>query len=369
MDAQLFHSLRLIRSHRVGPATYHRLIAEYGSAAAALKALPQIAEKAGVSKYTAFGEEAAEAEITAAKRAKAQPLLFGRKGYPVAFETLDDPPPFLWALGNPALLSKPGIALVGARNASSLGTRMARSLAQGAGRAGYVVVSGLARGIDAAAQDAAVNSGTIAVMAGGVDQLYPPENHGLYQAIREKGLLISEQPMGLAPQARHFPRRNRLISGLSLGVVVVEAALKSGSMITARDAVDQGREVFAVPGHPLDPRAAGCNALLRDGARVVRDFADIAAELAPPEASAIRRIGAPRDQMCQRNLPGIAPAAPPTTDIRAMILAALSPSPISEDALIQSLGQPVTEVSSALTHLEIDGLLSRQSGGMLARIV
>lgn len=365
MDPNLISSLCLIRSRRVGPSTYHRLLAEYGTAQAALEALPEIASQAGVKRYAACGEEAALAELSAAKSAGARPLLFGRSGYPPAFAALDDPPPFLWALGDISLLAKPAIALVGARNASSLGTRMARKLAVESGQAGYVVISGLARGVDAAAHDAALQTGTIAVMAGGVDMLYPPQNRLLYEKIGQMGLILSEQPMGVSPQARHFPRRNRLISGLSSGVVVVEAALKSGSMITARDAVDQGREVFAVPGHPLDARASGCNALLRDGARLVRDFADIAAELRP--LSGVAPFKNPAPATAKATSPP--PSPPHANDIGQNVLAALSPSPISEDELIRSLGQPAAQVSRALTRLELEGALIRQSGGLLALAV
>ncbi len=271
--------LRLIRSHRVGPATFARLMAEHGDAAAALEALPALARASGVNGYAAFPREAAEAELEAAQACGAFALCLNDPLYPAELAEISDAPPLLWARGNVDALGQPCVAIVGARNASSLGLRMARALAEGLGRDGVCVVSGLARGIDAAAHGAAQATGTVAVLAGGVDYIYPSENAPLAERILETGLLISEQPMGLEPQARHFPRRNRLISGLSLGVVVVEAAPRSGSLITVRDALEQGREVMAVPGHPFDGRAGGCNILIREGATLVRDAADVASAL------------------------------------------------------------------------------------------
>ena len=272
--------LRLLRSRRVGPTTFHRLLAEHGSAAAALDALPGVAAKAGVANYAPATTEVAEAEWTAAERAGAVPLAIGSAPYPALLAMLPDAPPFLWAIGDPALLDRPLIALVGARSASSLGLRMARRLAAELGEAGHVVVSGLARGIDTAAHQGALPHGTVAVFAGGVDVIYPSENAALAQEIGETGLILSEQPMHLSPQARHFPARNRIIAGLASATVVVEAASKSGSLLTARAALDTGREVLAVPGHPFDARAGGCNMLIRDGAALVRGARDVIEALA-----------------------------------------------------------------------------------------
>ena len=241
-------------------------MAEHGSAQAALAALPALAAAAGESDYAPFPTEAAWREIDSGTRRGARLLFLGAPGYPAALAALSDPPPVLWARGCQAVLDRPAVALVGSRNASSLGGRMARKLAEGLGFHGLTVVSGLARGIDTVAHQAALKTGTVAVMAGGVDVIYPAENAPLAAAIADQGALVSEQPIGLQPQARHFPRRNRLIAGLAHAVVVVEAADGSGSLITARDALDQGREVMAVPGHPMDARAAGCNRLIRDGA-------------------------------------------------------------------------------------------------------
>lgn len=359
-----FSMLRLLRSRRVGIVTFHRLLAEYGSAQNALDALPEVARAAGIKGYETCPAEYADAEMKAAKAAKARLLCYLDPGYPEALQNLKDAPPLLWAIGDTALLERPAIALVGARNASSLGTRMARALAQELGEAGYAVVSGLARGIDAAAHQAALQTGTIAVLAGGADVIYPAENTSLAHDVAKQGLRLSEQPMGMQPQARHFPHRNRIISGLARAVVVVEAAPKSGSLITARDALDQGREVMAVPGHPFDGRAAGCNMLIRDGAQLVRNAADVIAALPPLEAPS------------QPDLPGLADIPPPppekrslgeTAALHSQILDWLGPSPTAEDQLARDLSAPAQEIARVLTDLELDGEVERQPGGLVAR--
>lgn len=267
--------LRLIRSRRVGPATFHRLIAEHGSIAAALAALPDIAGEAGIEGYEPCSEAAAAAELAAGRKAHARLIRYDAPEYPPLLREVADAPPAIWVKGNAAILLRPALAIVGARNASSLGLRMARGMAGALAEAGIVTVSGLARGIDSAAHEASLKGGTIAVMAGGIDEIYPSENRVLAASICDRGCLVSEQPPGLEPFARHFPLRNRIISGLGHGVVVVEAAVKSGSLITARNALDQGREVLAVPGHPVDGRAGGCNQLIRDGAILVRNAEDV----------------------------------------------------------------------------------------------
>lgn len=350
--------LRLIRSRRVGPQTFHRLMGEHGSAAAALVALPGIAAAAGLTDYEACPEGVIRAEIAAARTAGARMLCRGEDAYPSALAVVPDAPPVLWAIGDTSLLNRPSVALVGARNASSLGLRMARRLAEGLGEAGFTVVSGLARGIDAEAHQAALATGTVAVMAGGVDVIYPPENTGIAEAIAARGCRISEQAMGLQPQTRHFPQRNRLISGLSRAVVVVEAAEKSGSLITARAALDQGREVLAVPGHPFDARAAGCNAMIRDGATLVRGPDDVMAALGP--VTAARR---PR-----RAEAAPAPAAVSPAGLDARILARLGPSPLAEDLLIRDLDLPPAAVAAGLLSLELEGRVLRQPGGLLSRV-
>ena len=388
--------LRLLRSRRVGPATFFRLMSEHdGSAEAALDALPAIARAAGLDDFTPCPADVARRELAAGHRAGAVPLFFGAPDYPAALLDLADPPPMLWALGLPALAGRPAIALVGARSASSLGIRMARSLARDLGAAGQVVVSGLARGIDAAAHETALETGTIAVVAGGVDVVYPPENADLAARIAAEGLILSEMPPGLQPQARHFPRRNRLISGLSRAVVVVEAAARSGSLITARDALDQGREVLAVPGHPLDPRAAGCNILLRDGATLVRGGDDVIEALGLPalargparSRAPVRPSGDGRDEGSApgtRADPHAEVAPPPRLNstgtavaaatratggqrLRARILALLGSSPLAEDQILRDLAAPDRDIAEALLEMEIDGALSRQPGGLISR--
>jgi DNA processing protein len=298
-------------------------------------------------------------------------LCIGGPGYPPLLQQISDAPPMLWALGDPAVLSRPApmLALVGARNASSLGLRMARSLAADLGARGHVIASGLARGIDTAAHLASLDTGTAAIMAGGVDIAYPAENTRLAEDIARSGIRLSEQPMGLIPQARHFPRRNRIISGIAQAIIVVEAAAKSGSLITARTALDQGREVLAVPGHPFDARAAGCNMLIRDGATLVRKADDVIEAL--PVARAPDR---PLDIKAKTPL---APPAPPPPDRRSLqdiaalhsrILSRLGPSPLAEDQLIRDLGASAGQVTPALTDLELDGRIRRQPGGLLSLV-
>ncbi|MEJ6403869.1 DNA-processing protein DprA [Yoonia sp. 2307UL14-13] len=356
----MVNRLRLLRSRRVGVATYHRLIAEYGTAAAALKALPDIAKEAGVDNYEICPEGVIHAELKAARAAGASPLMYDVPPYPVDLAQISDAPPFLWAIGDLDLLTRPMIAMVGARNASSLGTRMAKRLAKELTEAGYVVVSGLARGVDTAAHHGALDGGTIAVLAGGVDVIYPAENAQLADDIRKNGLRIAEMPMGLQPQARHFPARNRVISGVARAVVVVEAAAKSGSLITARNALDQGREVMAVPGHPLDARAAGCNILIRDGATLVRSVEDVIAGLAPLDEGADEVPHAPG----QSTLP-----LPDMAKLHDAILSRLGPSPLAEDQLIRDMAAPATHIAPVLVDLELDGKITRQAGGLLARVV
>ena len=380
--------LRLIRSFRVGPTTFHRLMAEHGSAEAALAALPGIAASAGVSIYNPCSVAQAEREMADARRIGAQMICHGSAAYPATLLDLPDAPPILWVMGDASLLARPMVALVGARNASSLGLRMAKKLAASLAEAGYVVVSGLARGIDGAAHEASLSHGTVAVMAGGVDVIYPAENATLAGRIAAEGLRLSEQPVGLEPQARHFPMRNRIISGLSSAVVVVEAAARSGSLITARDALDQGREVMAVPGHPFDGRAAGCNILIRDGATLVRDAADVMEALAAqhilprhgPAATPNQTPDRPgetartvvRSAACATAQPPVAQAYSPRSlqdisELHSRILARLGPSPLAEDQLIRDLAIPAAFVAPELLNLELDGQIIRQPGGLLSR--
>lgn len=350
-----FSWLRLLRSRKVGPATFRRLLREHGSAQNALAALPEMARAAGITGYETCPPGVIEAELKAARAAKARLLCLGSADFPTTLNDLNDAPPLLWAVGDVSLLQKPSIAMVGARNCSSLGARMARGLASELGSKGYVVVSGLARGIDTAAHMAALDTGTVAVMAGGVDVIYPAENTELARDIASRGLRLSEQPMGVTPQARHFPRRNRIISGLAQAVVVVEAAAKSGSLITARDALDQGREVLAVPGHPFDARAAGCNLLIRDGATLVRSADDV-----------IEALPRTNDLVSQPSEPPSEPIARAARDLHVQILERLGPSPIAEDQLLRDITVSAGELGPALIDLELDGRIQRQPGGLLS---
>lgn len=352
--------LRLLRSRRVGISTFFRLMREHGSAQAALEALPKVARDAGLKTYSACDAATAEAELSAASHLGARPLFFGAQEYPKALYDLSDPPPILWARGQLSLLARPCLGVVGARNASSLGARTARAFSQELSENGHVIVSGLARGIDTAAHQASLEGGTIAILAGGVDVIYPAKNSHLARDIAEKGVLLSEQPIGMTAQARHFPRRNRLISGLSRALIVIEAAAKSGSLITARNALDQGRDVLAVPGHPFDARASGCNMLIRDGATLVRSAEDVLEALAPLVAE---------NPVPEQELPTPEPrrSLRETATLHNQILSRLGPSPILEDELLRDLKLMATEASPALLELELEGKIERAPGGMLTR--
>ncbi|MEM1360548.1 MAG: DNA-processing protein DprA [Pseudomonadota bacterium] len=368
LDEDRLSWLRLLRSRRVGIATFYRLMAEHGSAQAALAELPHIAAAAGVTDYAPTDAARAVAEMKTASRFGARMVCRGEADYPPLLSTISDAPPLFWMRGDRALLTQPMIAIVGARNASGLGERTARMLATGLSEAGFVVVSGMARGIDGVAHDAALEKGTAAVLAGGIDVVYPRQNDGLYKHIAEKGVLISEQPMGLPPQARHFPTRNRLISGMARGLIVIEAASRSGSLITARDAGDQGREVMAVPGHPFDARASGCNMLIRDGATLVRNVEDVLEIIGPVDTER------PSFEFAEPEPDELVPPKPAPTKRPAMaqiklhdrILARLGPSPVSEDQLLRDLALPSGEVAPALIDLELEGRVLRQPGGLLS---
>ena len=359
--------LRLLRSRRVGPSTFHRLMKEHGTAKAALAALPEVAKAAGVDTYEVCPDGVAHAEMRAAQKAGARMVCIGDSLYPSDLAEISDAPPILWAIGDADILHRPLVAMVGARNASSLGQRMAKGLAADLAAKGFTVVSGMARGVDTAAHAATLDPGTIAVLAGGVDVMYPAENARLAEDITKTGLRLSEQPMGMHPQARHFPRRNRIISGLCRATIVVEAAAKSGSLITARTALDQGREVLAVPGHPFDARASGCNMLIRDGAHLVRSAQDVIEAIGPVSTQA-NAIGT------QAEIPLDPPPQPTpakrslqdTAALHQQILDRLGPSPVAEDQLIRDLKAPAANVSPVLTDLEIDGRIRRHAGGLLS---
>ena len=361
VPADAVSRLRLIRTDSIGPVTYRQLIARFGDAETALKALPDLARR-GNRQLALHPESDALAELETAATLGAHLLFLGTPDYPALLSGTETAPPVLNARGDLALLDRPAVAIVGARNASAAGTRFARQLALDLAEADYVVVSGLARGIDAAAHAAALERGTIAVVAGGVDVPYPPDHADLMARIAEQGLVIAEQPPGIEPQARHFPRRNRIIAGLSAGTIVVEGALKSGSLITARIAADLGREVMAVPGSPLDPRAQGCNLLIREGATLIQTAADVLEALSTLSGQPALRFNAAE----LLPLPDYGPALTPDPAARAALLALLSPTPAPIDDLIRLTKLPPAQVASVLLDLELEGALTRHAGARVA---
>ncbi|WP_394689813.1 DNA-processing protein DprA [Hoeflea sp.] len=363
-DRQRLSWLRLIRSDNVGPATFRDLINHFGSADEAIEQLPELSRRGGSARAIRVASiEEAERELEAAERFGAVFIGIGEPDYPPALRRIDGAPPLIAAVGDLALATQVAVGMVGARNASVSGAKMAARMARELGTAGYVVVSGLARGIDAAAHRASLEYGTIAALAGGLDQPYPPENLDLYDEIRAgKGLAISEMPMGWEPRARDFPRRNRLIAGVGLGLVVVEAAQRSGSLITARRAADFGRLVFAVPGSPLDPRAAGTNGLLKDGAIVTTSSQDVIEALAP--SSQLYSDDEP--VMEEPDDDETDPFVEPREDDRARVIEALGPSPSEVDDIIRHTGVAAATVYLVLIELDLAGRLHRHPGGMVS---
>jgi DNA processing protein len=345
------------------------MLRRFGSAGAALEMVPQLARRGERSEtVTPVARAAAEAELAALSRAGARLICWGEPLYPSALAAVEDAPPILTVLGRAELLNRPMVAVVGARNASANGRRISRELAASLGEAGIVVVSGLARGIDAAAHLGALNTGSAAVVAGGVDVVYPEENRGLHEALARQGAIIAELPLGTEPQARHFPRRNRIISGMALGVVVVEAAAQSGSLITARFAVEQGRDVFAVPGSPLDPRCRGCNDLLRRGAILTENADDVLSHLAaqvrgaPPPQPPSLPIPTVRDDW-----PRTEPAHPIADDNGVeMILERLGPTPVAVDELVRQCHLSAAAVATLLLELELAGRVERHPGNLVS---
>ncbi|RUW00163.1 MULTISPECIES: DNA-processing protein DprA [unclassified Mesorhizobium] len=356
--------LRLIRTPNVGPASFRELINRFGSAEAALEMLPELMISGGanrVARIPSAGE--AEAELEAARRAGARFVGIGEADYPALLKTLDNPPPLLAVKGEGAVFRLPAVAIVGARNASLAGIKMARMLASDLGREGYAIVSGLARGIDTAAHQGSLSTGTVGVLAGGLDVPYPPENAGLCDDIAERGgAIVSEMPFGWQPRAQDFPRRNRLVAGIALGLVVVEAAQRSGSLISARLAGEMGRLVFAVPGSPLDPRAAGSNALLKDGATLVTEAADILGALAPLAGTR------PPRTMPLAEAPHLSAMPPPGEDERADVLEALGPTPIAVDEIIRHTGLSAAQIAMVLLELDLAGRLERHAGGNVSLV-
>jgi len=360
-DAQRIDWLRLIRSANVGPRTFRSLINHFGGAGAALAVLPELAHRGGASRPVRICSIAeAERELAQADAMNVTLVALGEPDYPHRLRMIDDAPPLLAVRGKLPTLKLPLVAIVGSRNASAAGVKFTERLARELGEAGFGVVSGLARGIDAAAHRATTGTGTVAVLAGGHDCPYPPEHVPLLDALLAEGAAVSEMPFGWEPRARDFPRRNRLISGLSLGVVVIEAAQRSGSLITARMALEQGREVFAVPGSPIDPRTEGTNKLLKQGATLVTEAADVIPVLQPI-------LGRPTD------LPAEEPAtaglaAEPGDNERNRIVALLGPTPVAIDDLIRISGSSPAIVRTVLLELEIAGRLERSGAGLVSLV-
>lgn len=367
-DRERIDRLRLIRSENVGPITFRRLIARFGSAAAAIDALPRLARRVGTRAAPRICTAAeAEAELAAIEACGARLVAIDEADYPPLLAYIDDAPPLVAMLGCASILQRPAVAIVGARNASLNGRRMAADLARDLGAAGCSVVSGLAHGIDAAAHAAALGSGTVAVVAGGIDVVYPQDHQDLYAAIAERGLILAEMPPGLRPQAGHFPRRNRLISGTCRGVVVVEASLRSGSLITARLALEQGREVLAVPGSPLDPRARGANDLIRQGATLVESAADVLNALSRPSPRPVAAPAVPVDGVDPDDADdGDEPDA--GQDAAGRIAAALSAAPVTVDELIRSCQLSPPLVNTILLEWELAGRIERLPGNRIAMI-
>jgi DNA processing protein len=353
--------IRLIRTPSIGPATFHELLGHFGTAAAAIDALPGLSMRGGMREPRQVASRAmAQAEWDAAECAGAQILAIPDKDYPPLLRHIHAPPPILFARGDTALAAGRTVAIVGSRHASAIGRQLACNMAEDLGRAEIAVVSGLARGIDTAAHQASLATGTVAVIAGGIDMIYPPENAGLHEAIAQNGLLLCENPPGAVPRGQDFPRRNRIISGVSSGVVVVEAAKKSGSLITARLAGEQGRDVFAVPGHPLDPRAAGTNGLIRNGAHLTTCADDVIAELFTG-----LNLRPPQQGNGFRNpLSGYETAAASAASDEAVqrtVLDALSYTPVHPDVLLRQTGLSSRSLTIALLELDLAGRIERHS--------
>jgi DNA processing protein len=356
--------LRLARTETVGPVTYAALMSRYGEAGKVLEALPNLAKRGGRATPLKLATVAeAERELEAGEKLGAVLATVGEPAFPPQLAAIDPPPPVLWMRGHPTLTLKPAVAIVGARIASAVGQRFARALAAELGQAGYAITSGLARGVDGAAHEGSLSTGTVAVLAGGVDDVYPPEHARLHDQIVAQGCVVSENAVGRRATARDFPRRNRIISGLSLGVVVVEAEQRSGSLITARLAAEQGREVFAVPGSPLDPRARGTNDLIRQGATlcegaddVLRTLHGLGGRLEEPQMDLFSEPA--RDQAA------IDAAA---DRLRERVYALLSPTPVPRDEIVRAVGEPAPGVMAALVELSLANRCELLAGGLVAR--
>ncbi|WP_026989544.1 DNA-processing protein DprA [Fodinicurvata sediminis] len=356
--------LRLARSERIGPATFRELLARFGTATKALEAVPELSRRGGrKSGIRLCSPESAEHELEQLERLGARLLRLCDPDYPDILKATDTAPPVLTSKGNIELLQAASIAIVGARNASLNARKLARRLAEELGAAGLVITSGLARGIDAAAHEGALDSGTIAVLAGGIDSVFPPENRQLQEQIAAQGLLLAESAPGTQPKAGHFPRRNRIVAGLSQGVLVVEAALRSGSLITARLALEEGREVFAIPGSPLDPRAKGTNDLIRQGAILTESAQDVLDGLGQGPG-----LSEPASDETFQSAP-LSESEAELDEARQLLEELLSPVPIHQDELMRESGLPSGTVSLVLLELELAGRLERHPGRKIALIV
>jgi DNA processing protein len=386
-DRQRLDWIRLTRTTSIGPRTFRSLLNRYGGAAAALEALPSLLQSQGrPPKVVSVAE--AEDEVARASAMGVRFIAMGEPDYPALLRVIDSAPPIIGVRGRVSILSKPSVAIVGSRNASAAGLKMASILASDLGKLAFVIVSGLARGIDASAHRASLSSGTVAVLAGGHDKPYPDEHRDLIDAIAETGAIVSEMPMGWEPRGRDFPRRNRIISGLSYGVVIIEAALRSGSLITARFAGEQGRDIFAVPGSPLDPRSEGTNALIREGATLVTSADHVAEALGPvlgrlpfaggaeepkdvslgpfwdeldPDLGGAERTSAFAEDAPDDKREGLLP--------RDELIALIGTTPLPIDDLVRLSGRPVASVRTLLVELELEGRIARQDGGLIAAII
>ena len=366
-DCERLACLRLIRSDNVGPVTFRELINHYGGASRALAALPELQRRSGRGRALRIcPADEAEAELEAADRVGARCVFTIEPGYPTALAAIEAPPPMLYIKGRAELLGRPCVAIVGSRQASAAGVKLARLFADALSDAGFVIVSGLARGIDAAAHEASLARGTVAVLAGGIDIVYPPEHLKLQERIGETGCLATEQPPGFVPRAKEFPRRNRLVSGMALGVTVIEAAKRSGTLVTARFAGEQGREVFAVPGHPLDPRAEGTNQLLKQGATIATDAQDILSVLAP-------MVSRPRESFRDEWDEGAAaPVAGELGELgeteRMRVLGVLGPHPVDIDEIVRATSLSARDVRIILMELDLSGEIERHGQQLVSRL-
>lgn len=357
-------AVRLARSERVGPVAFKSLISRFGSAAAALGELPGLSRRGGRQKaLRIYSLQDAKDEFDLTEQLGAQILLLGDSDYPRLLSMIEDPPPVLTVQGNISMLSRPTIAIVGARNASINGRKIAERLAHDLGGSGFIVASGLAKGIDTAAHKGSLSTGTIAAMAGGIDVIYPPENFDLHTQIVEQGVAVSEQKPGTETLAKMFPRRNRIISGLSRGVIVVEATHRSGSLLTARIAGEQGRDVLAVPGSPLDPRSTGTNALLKDGAILVRAVDDVLNEISPLNDAQLQEPATPFGNKANGGSQNTQPAADST---RQAVIERLSVTPTTVDELLRDCQLPAPDVLMAILELEIAGAIIRHPGNQVS---